>query len=170
MRQTLESKKSAWLTVTVEFELRRARESDRDPLFALHRVTMRDVIARTWGWDEAWQRAHFDARFDPTRVSIVTSAGRDAGVLWLESRPGEIYIAEIQIIPEMQGRGLGSAVLGGVIAAAAARGACVTLQVLEINEGARRLYERLGFYVTGNTDRHVQMRHDAGGAAKAPGP
>ena len=148
--------------MTVEFELRPARESDRDPLFALHRVTMRDVIARTWGWDEAWQRAHFDARFDPAHVSIVIAAGRDAGVLWLESRPAEIYVAEIQIAPEMQGRGLGSAVLGGVIAAAAARGACVTLQVLEINEGARRLYERLSFYVTGENDRHVQMRHDAG--------
>src|SRR6187551_2786757 len=102
---------------------------------------MRDVIARTWGWDESWQRAHFDARFDPSRVMVVTAAGRDAGMLWLEMRPAEIYVAELQIAPEMQGRGLGSAVLGGVITAAAARGTCVTLQVLEGNEGARRLYE-----------------------------
>jgi ribosomal protein S18 acetylase RimI-like enzyme len=155
--------------VTAQFELRPAREEDRDALFALHRLTMRDVIARTWGWDEAWQRAHFDARFDPSRVSVVLSGGREAGVLWLESRPGEIYVAEIQIAPEMQGRGLGSALLAGVIAAAAAGGTCVTLQVLEVNQGARRLYERLGFYVTGENDRHLQMRHDAGRAREGPG-
>jgi ribosomal protein S18 acetylase RimI-like enzyme len=149
-----------------KFELRPAREEDRDSLFALHRVTMRDVIARTWGWDESWQRAHFDARYDPSHVSVVTSGGRDAGMLWLENRPSEIYVAELQIAPDMQGRGIGSAVLGGVIAAAAARGACVTLQVLEANEGARRLYQRLGFYVTGEYDRHILMRHDAGRARK----
>jgi ribosomal protein S18 acetylase RimI-like enzyme len=153
--------------VTVEFGLRPAREEDRNSLFALHRLTMRDVIARTWGWDEGWQRAHFDARFNPARISVVTAAGRDAGMLWLEIRPAEIYVAELQIAPEMQGRGLGSAVLGGVIASAAARASCVTLQVLEINEGARRLYQRLGFYVTGRSDRHVQMRHDAGRPRKA---
>jgi ribosomal protein S18 acetylase RimI-like enzyme len=151
----------------VQFELRPARESDREPLYELHRATMRDVITRTWGWDEAWQRDHFDGRFDPSSVSIVSVEGRDVGALWLDTRPGELYVAELQIAPEMQGRGLGSAVLKGVVATAAAGGACVTLQVLDVNVRARRLYERLGFYATGDTDRHVtdrhvQMRHDAG--------
>jgi ribosomal protein S18 acetylase RimI-like enzyme len=150
-----------------QFELRPAREEDRDPLFALHRLTMHDVIARTWGWDESWQRAHFDARYDPARVSIVISDGREAGMLWLESRPSEIYVAELQIAPEMQGRGIGSAVLGGVIAAASDRGVSVTLQVLETNEGARRLYQRLGFYVTSEYDRHILMRHDSGRPRRA---
>lgn len=153
--------------MTVEFELRPGRESDREPLYALHCATMRDVIVRTWGWDEAWQRDHFDGRFDPSHVSIVSVDGRDVGALWLDTRPGELYVAELQIAPEMQGRGLGSAVLNGVVATAVTRGACVTLQVLDLNVRARRLYERLGFYVTGDrdryvTDRHVQMRHDAG--------
>ena len=152
----------------IEFELRPGRESDREPLYALHCATMRDVITRTWGWDEAWQRDHFDGRFDPSKVSVVSVGGRDVGAhVAGRPRPGEIYVAELQIAPEMQGRGLGSAVLSGVVAAAAARGACVTLQVLDLNVRARRLYERLGFYATGDTarhvtDRHVQMRHDAG--------
>jgi ribosomal protein S18 acetylase RimI-like enzyme len=155
--------------VTVQFELRPAREVDREPLYALHCATMRDVITRTWGWDEAWQRAHFDGRFDPSKLSIVSAGGRDVGVLSLETRPGELYVAELEIAPESQGRGLGSAVLGGVVAAAAARGACVTLQVLDLNVRARQLYERLGFYVTGETDHHVQMRHDAGQRREGPG-
>ena len=46
--------------------LRPARDADREFLFALHRAAMRDAIERTWGiWDEPWQRAYFEARFDP---------------------------------------------------------------------------------------------------------
>jgi ribosomal protein S18 acetylase RimI-like enzyme len=149
---------------TFEIVLRPARERDREALYALHRATMHDVVARTWGWDEIWQRAHFDGRFDPSRLSVITANGRDVGALALESRPGEIYIAALEIAPEMQGRGLGSAVLGRVLDDASALGSCVTLQVLDLNAGARRLYERLGFYATGTSDRHVQMRHDAGRA------
>jgi ribosomal protein S18 acetylase RimI-like enzyme len=123
---------------------------------------MRDVITRTWGWDESWQRAHFDAHFDPAQVSVVCVGGREVGVLRLEARPGELYVAELQIAPDMQGRGLGSAVVRGVVEEAAARGACVTLQVIDVNTRARLLYERLGFHVTGRRERHFQMRHAAG--------
>ncbi len=147
-------------TVNVEFELRPARASDRDFLYALHRATMREVIERTWGWDEAWQRAHFEARFEPSGVRVITAGGRDVGALWLEARPAEVYVAEIQVAPEVQGRGIGTGVLRQVLAEAAAGARAVTLQVLKTNERARRLYERLGFYATGEVDVHVRMRHD----------
>jgi ribosomal protein S18 acetylase RimI-like enzyme len=39
-----------------------------------------------------------------------------------------------------------------------------TLQVLQANAGARRLYERLGFQVTGQVERHLRMRHAGAGA------
>jgi ribosomal protein S18 acetylase RimI-like enzyme len=144
--------------------LRPATARDREYLFSLHRATMRDVIERTWGtWDEAWQRAHFEARFDPPGISVITVEGRDVGTLWLERRPAELYVAEIQVSPEMQGRGIGTAVLLTVLARAGAEALPVTLQVLRANAGARRLYERLGFRVTGEAEPHVLMRHDGSG-------
>ena len=146
-------------TVTNAFGLRHARAGDREWLYALHCATMRDVVERTWGWDEAWQRAHFDSRFAPAAISVVTVAGRDVGVLSLQARPAELYVAALEIAPEMQGRGLGTAVMRRVLADAASRGLPVTLQVLKANEGARRLYERLGFQVTGQVERHLRMRH-----------
>ena len=77
------------------FELRPAQASDREFLFALHRATMRDVIERTWGsWDEPWQRAHFEARFAPSGISVVLVGGREAGALWLERRKGELPVLQ----------------------------------------------------------------------------
>ena len=38
----------------MEWHLRSISASDRDFLYALHVTTMREVIEKTWGWDEAW--------------------------------------------------------------------------------------------------------------------
>jgi len=150
----------------VRFELQPATAADRDRLYALHRAAMRDVVDRTWGWDEPWQRAHFNARFDPAAFSLILAGGREIGALCVQERAGELYVADVQIAPEEQGRGIGTAVMQGVIARAKTLGWAVTLQVLRANVRARRLYERLGFYATGEVDVHVRMRHDAGKAAR----
>jgi ribosomal protein S18 acetylase RimI-like enzyme len=147
--------------MTVRFELRAATAADREPLYQLHRATMRDVVERTWGWDEAWQRAHFESRFAPAALSLLVVDGRAVGMIALQERPAELYVAALEIEPAMQGRGLGTAVMEAVVAQAAARGVPATLQVLELNEGARRLYERLGFRAVGRVEHHIQMRRDA---------
>ncbi len=145
----------------MEHSLRRASKSDKPFLYSLHRVTMREVIEKTWGWDETWQCLDFERRFTRYLVSIVEAEGRDAGGLWLESPPGLIYLADIQVLPELQGRGIGSSVLRGLIGQAAARNVPVELVVLQVNPRARRLYERLGFTVTEEGDPFTRMRHDA---------
>ena len=53
---------------------------------------MRDVIEKTWGWDEAWQRKDFDRRFNEYLVSIIESEGQAAGGLMLEWKPDSLYI------------------------------------------------------------------------------
>lgn len=154
---------SAMAAGEVQFELRPAVAADRDRLFALHAAAMRDVVERTWGsWEEAWQRAHFGSRFDPAAFAFIVVGGRDVGLVSLQERAGELYVDNVQIAPEEQGRGIGTAVMRSVLARAAALGSAVTLQVLKTNVRARRLYERLGFYATGEDDVHVRMRHDTG--------
>jgi ribosomal-protein-alanine N-acetyltransferase len=62
----------------------------------------------------------------------------------------EIHINNVAILPDLRGRGIGSALMAEVFTAARALGARrATLEVRESNEGARRLYERLGFAVGG---------------------
>jgi ribosomal protein S18 acetylase RimI-like enzyme len=143
----------------MEWRLRSASESDRDFLHELHRITMYDVIDNTWGWDDAWQRADFDRRFGTCVVSIIDIQGRAVGGLWLESSPDSLHIVELQIVPEIQGKGIGRAVVRHVIQQGIDRGLPVTLSVVPANPRAQRLYERLGFEVTGVDAPFIHMRH-----------
>jgi ribosomal protein S18 acetylase RimI-like enzyme len=63
----------------------------------------------------------------------------------------------IELLPELQGRGIGSAVVRDLQAAAKTAGLPLRLQVLMTNPAAQRLYERLGFQVTDATATHHLM-------------
>jgi ribosomal protein S18 acetylase RimI-like enzyme len=139
--------------------LRPASEIDKDFLFALHRSTMRELIEKTWGWDEDWQLREFERRFTEQAVSIIEVDGQPVGAMYLESRPDTIHIADFQVASDSQGRGLGTTVLRGLVADARARGVAIELDVLQQNPRARKLYERLGFMVAAEGDPFIRMRH-----------
>jgi [ribosomal protein S18]-alanine N-acetyltransferase len=62
----------------------------------------------------------------------------------------EIHINNLAVRPGLRSRGIGTALLHHVLAEATTLGARrATLEVRASNQGARRLYERLGFYVAG---------------------
>jgi ribosomal protein S18 acetylase RimI-like enzyme len=145
----------------MRYTLRPAAQADYDFLYALHEATMRPTVTQIWGWDDARQSAIFRERFDPAARRIIVIDGRDAGVLEVEERPDEVFLANIEIAPEQQGRGLGAAIITDILFDAHARGLPVTLQVNRVNP-ARRLYGRLGFVETGQTETHYLMRADRG--------
>jgi ribosomal protein S18 acetylase RimI-like enzyme len=132
----------------MEVSLRPASEEDREFLYALHCCTMREAIEKTWGWDETWQLHDFDRRFRAYVVSVIECDGHAVGGLLLEWKPDSVYIHELQVLPDHQGQGLGTAVVERVIEEAATRGVSVALSVVPANLRAKQLYERLGFEVT----------------------
>lgn len=57
-----------------------------------------------------------------------------------------LNVHDLAVLPEFQGQGIGGALLAAAEERALARGCCkVTLEVLETNTGARRLYQQRGF-------------------------
>jgi ribosomal protein S18 acetylase RimI-like enzyme/acyl dehydratase len=141
-------------------QLRIARRDESDALYAIHRAAMERYVAETWGeWDDAWQRDFWATHWPPTRQAIVVD-GELAGFLELEDRPANVWVANIELGPRFQGRGAGSAILRDIQRDAERRGLRVTLQVLKVNP-ARRLYVRLGFRQTGETQTHYQMAWEA---------
>ena len=69
---------------------------------------------------------------------------------------GELNLANIRVAPEYQGQGIGTRLIGEMLREAHQQGLPVTLRVLKVNP-ARRLYERLGFVVVGETQTHHLM-------------
>jgi ribosomal protein S18 acetylase RimI-like enzyme len=124
--------------------LRPATGADRDFCFQLHKAAMGDYVAAIWGWDEQRQRASHDRKFAPGRWQIITADGADVGMLNVEYRPTEIYLARIEIHPDHQGRGIGTRLVGALIDEARQRGQDLVLDVLTVNHRAEALYRRLG--------------------------
>jgi ribosomal protein S18 acetylase RimI-like enzyme len=140
------------------WQLRPAEAADREFLYALNEATMRGHAEKIWGWDESKQRAFFDNRFQPDEWQVIQVAGEDVGVLIVRDDGHELYLAEIQILPEWQGLGIGSGVVRSLMEDAASRRKPLTLRVLEVNGRARALYERLGFRPFRETDTHTYLR------------
>jgi GrpB-like predicted nucleotidyltransferase (UPF0157 family)/ribosomal protein S18 acetylase RimI-like enzyme len=139
---------------------RTAAGSDKPFLWTTHCATMREAIDQTWGWDEDWQRTEFVRRFNAAAVTILEVDGADAGCLWLESRPGSIYVTEIQVLSPFQRKGLATSILRELQSRADARDVGVALAVLQVNDSARRLYERLGFTVSSSARQpFIDMRY-----------
>ena len=136
--------------------LRPATESDYDYLWWLHGATMRTYVEAIWGWDEAVQRQLFDDRFDPARMEIIESAGQAVGYISVERRRGFIFLSAIEVAPDFQSQGIGTHLIRDLQDEAERQGIPLRLRVLKGNP-ARRLYERLGFAATGDTETHITM-------------
>lgn len=68
-----------------------------------------------------------------------------------------INIHDLGVHPSMRGKGVGTALLDAVERAARAAGcAVITLEVDDDNDGARRLYERVGFSLNGDVGAKAQ--------------
>lgn len=138
--------------------LRPATPADSEWLAALRRLTMRPYVEETWHiWDDAVQRARFDDLQELAKIQIVTVDGRDAGLWHVERTAQDIFLANIQIHPDFQNRGLGSTLILGLMREAHTRRQPLRLQVLKANSRARQLYERLGLRAFDQTDTHVLM-------------
>jgi len=139
------------------YTLRQATNNDYDFLYTLNKTTLKDFVFQTWGrWEEEWQSARFRANFDTSDYQIIVVDGNDVGEIILVEREADLHIASIEILPEYQGQGIGTAIIKDILARAARAGLPVRLQVLKVNP-ARRLYERLGFAVIGETEIHYLM-------------
>jgi ribosomal protein S18 acetylase RimI-like enzyme len=125
---------------------------------------MKPYVTQVWGWDEQAQTERFRAHFDPTRLCIVVVDGQQIGVLEAEERSTELYLANLRILPEFQGQGWGTCVLGDLLRQAKDLGVPMTLQVFCVNTGARQLYERLGLRVIVETPTHYRMSTTSAGA------
>ena len=145
-------------TPPIPYTLRPTQPEDTAFLFALHRSAMRVYVDRTWGWDDDAQKARFADYFPAAERKIIVVDGVDVGTLVIERRPGAVFVANIEIVSAFQGRGIGARILTDIISRAQDDGMSIELQVLKVNP-ARRLYERLGFQVAGETETHYLMQH-----------
>ncbi len=137
----------------MEIRLRPVTTADLEFRWELQNAALKKYISETWGWDEEWQRNHFEERFDANDGQIIVVDGTDAGFWWVNEHPDHIFLVSIHLLPEFQRRGIGTRLIRSLTDNSYKP---VRLKVLKVNP-ARRLYERLGFSISDDVDTHFMM-------------
>jgi len=140
---------------TPVYELRSAKPEDAEFFWQLRQAALRPHVEKAWGkWDDAQQRKFFDRGFVPRETRVIMVDGQPGGRLDVSRSRLDFFLGLIEILPELQGRGLGSAIVRDLQEEARTKRVPIRLQVIKGNAAAVRLYERLDFKPSGETTTH----------------
>ncbi|MEK6312707.1 MAG: GNAT family N-acetyltransferase [Curtobacterium sp.] len=134
--------------------LRPAVATDIDWLVELRAVVLRADLERLGVFDEVRVRSRMRDAWHPAWTRVVVVDGADVGSVKTRPDGDAPWLEHVYLAPEVQGRGIGSAVLRAVLDEPHA--GPTRLNVLQ-GSAARRLYERLGFVLDEEDDVDVFM-------------
>ncbi|MGW0433262.1 GNAT family N-acetyltransferase [Micromonospora sp. NPDC003197] len=127
-----------------DWEIRQASVADVEAVAELRAVVLRADLERLGRYDEQWVRQRLRDRFVPAHTWVIEVGSAFAGCVSLRPAEDAHWLEHLYLTPHLQGRGIGTAVLRGLLEQCDRDGTLVRLQVLQ-GSPARRLYERLGF-------------------------
>ena len=142
----------------INYELRPYTKEDYDFVYDTKKVAYQKYVEANWGeWNEDTQRELF-AKFIDTYgkdIQIVMEEDKRIGFYHGEELENNGYeIGNICIIPECQGRGIGTKILKCVLEAN--KGKDIYLRYFKQNPVVK-LYERLGFVMAEEMPYHFKM-------------
>lgn len=127
-------------------------------VYQVKKEAYKDYVENCWGsWVEEDQRKYFENFINQVKDDawIIQLNGVDIGFYnGMELEDGSYEIGNICIIPQYQGRGIGTQVLKDVITLH--KNQDLHIQFFKQNP-VGKLYERLGFVPSGETEFHYQM-------------
>ena len=140
-----------------ELSFRKAHASDSEFVFAVKEAAYREYIEQIWGWDDNYQRERHNREFASHDFRIIQFRGTDVGFLITSHTSDTLKVNQIYILPEYQGKGIGSACMTRIVDDASLEQKSVALKVLKINTRGIALYQRLGFTIVGEDSIYFQM-------------
>lgn len=138
------------------WHLREATVSDFGFIFRVYKITMKSYIEQIWKWDDSAQRQHYENSFKVDDYQVIQIEDKDIGVLSMTKMEEYDFLARIEILPDYQNRGIGTAIMNVLIRNAKDSTTPIMLRVFKINR-AHQLYKRLGFQIIRKDDIHFDM-------------
>lgn len=99
-----------------------------------------------------WSPLSFEKEIDhePTEFLVATKGGDVVGYAGAWIIADECHVTTIAVAPEYRRQGLGKKMMDEILARSKDRGVlCATLEVRADNEAAIKMYEKLGFVISG---------------------
>jgi ribosomal protein S18 acetylase RimI-like enzyme len=146
--------------------LRPSENADSDFLVALYATTREDELQQVdWTPEQKaafvhsqfWtQHRHWRENYSDTRWEVIVRDSEPIGRLYVARWPDEIRIVDISVMPQHRNAGIGTRLIRGLLAEGHSTGRKVSIHV-EMDNPARRLYERLGFVQAGEHGVYLRM-------------
>lgn len=156
--------------------LRPATDADLSFLLRLYASTRAEELAAVdWPAEQrdAFVRQQFEAQhawyreqYVGASFDVVEVEGEPVGRLYVARWERAVRIVDVSLLPEWRGRGIGSRLLGALLAEADAVGKPVSIHVERFNP-ALRLYDRLGFALSEDKGVYLLLERPVGGRGRA---
>ena len=130
--------------------------NDLQLLFELHSISMSEVVAQVFGWDEGRQKAMFCEKFKTMDHFWILLDEKPVGAIRLKEHPGLLEIRSLEIYPQYQRQGIGTALIQHLIQRAHHEKINLFLRAFQINP-AIHLFMRMGFKIYDENDTHFMM-------------
>jgi ribosomal protein S18 acetylase RimI-like enzyme len=128
------------------FTLRAGRRDDFAFAAEIYIDSMRPLMISLGAWNEDERRAALRRSYKTDEINIIALNGADIGWMQISERDTDYNIAQIQLLDDHCGRGIGTRLIRDLLARAERDGKTVSLSAIRTNR-AIKLYERLGFRV-----------------------
>ncbi|TSC54544.1 MAG: hypothetical protein LiPW30_10 [Parcubacteria group bacterium LiPW_30] len=139
--------------------IRPAEKDDFEFARRTHHLAYHDVVVKQFGnWDEKMQDGFFERSWVPETHQIIYFNEAPAGYCSFIYYPDHIFASELVILPEFQGKGIGSKLLSDLIKESDEKVIPIKLQVLKQNK-AQGLYRRLGYKDVEEEETHIKMEY-----------
>jgi len=142
--------------IMADWELRAASTADLESIVEIRAVVMRADLERLGRYDEHRVRQRLRDAYQPEHTWVIEVAGALVGCVALRPAADAYWLEHFLLAPDLQGRGIGSAVLSSLLERPDREGALTRLNVLQ-GSAARRLYERHGFVLESEDEVDVYM-------------
>ena len=137
----------------MNLDYRQAVPEDSEWLFDTYRRTMKGFVTSAYGWDDNLQRAGFAKSLRQGACQIVTWEDNQCGFVHWEVEPDLVWLRMLCVVPEMQNRSIGRAVIAKVMSLSSHLQKPLYLNVFVCNRVAYDWYSRIGFVEIENDDR-----------------
>ncbi len=144
----------------MNYKLRAAKMTDHDLIYALKSESVRPYVEEIWGWDEEFQKSDFNGDFKLLEhFRVVEVNEKFAGFVQCFAHDGYIEIAEIHLLPQFRGMGIGSDILKEIMTEGILRHNTIRIGCFRKNLRALNLYQRLGFVQIEETATHALLQY-----------
>ena len=145
-------------------ELRDVTSDDEKFLCELYHTTRSDEVA-AFGWSKAeqdsfltmqftMQQQAYKMQYPDAEHSVILFDGEPAGRVIVDRSAHAVSLTDIAVLPKFRGRGIASRIISRLQDEVDA----IALSVDRANASARRLYEKHGFTITGESEFNFEMR------------